>query len=289
MPERRRCVLLVFGDAVLSPTPVRGGSSSPDGPWAYDPRVALSSGKRLLLLALVASLCATAALAILILLFGDFGETEGRILATTAAISFFSLLSLPAAILLDQQRLLPLAWATLALAATAFVVAMTLVWGELESERRAKLLLTIAAYAIAATQTSGSASRTHPDDSPSVRALFLAAAVLVLVLATMATAAAWAEIDSETYYRLLAALAVANVLLVVLQPVLRRTTAADGQPAHRLRLVLADARERELELEARDFADAAAIAIATPSGAVGASCGSSGSSLPARGSAARPA
>jgi hypothetical protein len=42
--------------------------------------------KRVLVLAVIASLAVTAALAIGILLLGDFGDTEARVLATTFAI-----------------------------------------------------------------------------------------------------------------------------------------------------------------------------------------------------------
>lgn len=46
-------------------------------------------------------MCATAALAVAILLFSDFDETAGRILGTTAAISFVSVLALPASVLVE--------------------------------------------------------------------------------------------------------------------------------------------------------------------------------------------
>src|SRR5918999_677892 len=89
--------------------------------------------RRLLVLAVIASLAVTAALAIGILLLGDFGETEGRVLATTFAISVASLLALPGAQLLDQERAVPLAWATLVLAALAFVVFEYTIWTDEDS------------------------------------------------------------------------------------------------------------------------------------------------------------
>jgi hypothetical protein len=48
----------------------------------------IAPGKRILSLAVVGSLCATAALAIAILLFSEFHRTQGRILGTTALIAF---------------------------------------------------------------------------------------------------------------------------------------------------------------------------------------------------------
>ena len=53
-----------------------------------------SSGKRLVLGVVAALLSGAAALAIGILLFGDFGTTEGRILASTALLAGYGLLIL---------------------------------------------------------------------------------------------------------------------------------------------------------------------------------------------------
>lgn len=248
--------------SAASPQPRSVGATlGPDGPWAYDRRVDIPSGRRLLLLSLVASLCATAAIAIGTLLFGDFGDTEGKILATTAFVALYSLLALPAGILLDGRRLLPLAWTTLALAAVDFVLVQVLLWGAPDQETLGRIALTLGAYLVGCTQTSASASRLGPRDSTSVRALFAASTALVLVLATMVSVAVWAEVDRETYWRLLASLAVANVLLTVLQPVLRRMQGPDRLPPHRLGLTLSGGGEREVEVQARDFADAVARAV----------------------------
>ena len=89
-----------------------------------------SLGKRLFLWGLGGSLSVTALLAIGILLFAEFDELAGRILATTALLGLFSLLSLPAGVLLDQGRFAPLAWASLGLNAVGFFLAMLLLWQE---------------------------------------------------------------------------------------------------------------------------------------------------------------
>jgi hypothetical protein len=90
--------------------------------------VELSSARRLFLIALIASMCATAALAVGILLFSDFDETAGRILGTTAAISFFSILALPASVLVDRGVAPPLAWASLGVSAAGFALGLVLLW-----------------------------------------------------------------------------------------------------------------------------------------------------------------
>ena len=88
----------------------------------------MTFGRRLFLLSLVVSLCLTAALAIGTLLFGDFDENGGNLVATTAFLSLASLLALPAGVLLDHGRAPLLAWTVIVAAAAAFVLAELALW-----------------------------------------------------------------------------------------------------------------------------------------------------------------
>ncbi len=215
--------------------------------------------KRLLLLAVIASLAVTAALAIGILLLGDFDDTEWRVLGTTFAISVASLLALPGAQLLDQRRAVPLAWATVALAAVAFVLFEHALWTDEDSETAWKRVGTAAVFAVATTQIAALTSRLKADDRKSVGVLYFATVGLGLLLATLATTAMWKEIDSDVFYRVLAALAVLNAFLVVLQPLMRRLGGATE--SYRVRFALEPNGSKELELSGRDFAAALADGV----------------------------
>jgi uncharacterized membrane protein len=215
--------------------------------------------KRLLLLAVIASLAVTAALAIGILLLGDFDDTEWRVLGTTFAISVASLLALPGAQLLDQRRAVPLAWATIALAAVAFVLFELVLWTDEDSETAWKRVGTAAVFAVATTQIAALTSRLKADDRKSVGVLYFVTVGLGLLLATLATTAMWKEIDSDVFYRVLAALAVLNVFLVVLQPLMRRLGGATE--SYRVRFALEPDGSKELELSGRDFAAALADGV----------------------------
>ena len=215
--------------------------------------------KRLLLLAVIASLAVTAALAIGILLFGNFDDAEWRVLGTTFAISVASLLALPGAQLLDQGRAAPLAWATVALAAFAFVVFEHTMWTDEDSETAWKRVGTAAIFAVATTQIAALTSRLKTDDRRNVRLVYLVAVGLPLLLAVLAVTAMWKEIESVTFYRILAALTVLNVFLVVLQPLLRRLGGAPE--SYRVRFALEPEGSEELELSGRDFAAALADGV----------------------------
>jgi hypothetical protein len=185
----------------------------------------VTQARRLFFVALIASLSATAGLAIFFLLFAEFDQTTERIVLTTALLSLLSLFALPAGVLLDQGRYPGLAWTVIALSTVAFTLAMALTWGSWEDgddESLWKTLGAVAAFAAASSQAAMTTARRRPDDSPTVRFLYLASLAFAVVLAAMITAAAWREVDDESYYRALGAFAVADLFLVIVQSVARR-------------------------------------------------------------------
>jgi len=203
------------------------------------------SWKRLLLIGALASLSITAALAIVLLLFGDLGPTEGRILGTTLAISIYSLLALPGTILVERRVAVQLGWATIVLAVVAFVAAVVAIWEVLDEEPGWKLAGIATALAAAGTQVSALTTRRRRDDSPWVRRVYVVACGLAVVLAALVIVAILAEIeDAETFYRVLGALAVLNVFLIVLQPLLRRLGSA---PAEGLARVVLEGTPKQIE------------------------------------------
>ena len=219
------------------------------------------SWKRQLLFLTIVSLAATAALAIGVLLLGDFGHMEGRILFTTLVLSACGLLTLPAAVLLEQNRAPLLAGACISLTAAFFAAFELTLWTAEDSQDGWKAVGTLAALTVASTQISALTSRLRSGDRQAVRTVYASTVGLVLLLALMAIAAIWEEIEDVTYYRALAALVVLNVFLVVLQPLLRRLTHEENGAGYRVRIAAEPGGVEELELSGRDFADAVATAI----------------------------
>jgi hypothetical protein len=194
------------------------------------------SGRQVVFRLLALSLAATGLIAIGTLVFGQFDDTAGRILGTTGALAFFSLLTLPAGVLLDQDRHRVLAVGTITLAAFGLIAILSLVWrGGDESEQGWKLAASVTAFAVASAQAAAITSRRRMRDSQTITLLYWFATSAGLVLATLGTAAIWGEIEGSGYYRAVGALAVANVVAVLLQPTLRRL----ARTASSTRLVLA--------------------------------------------------
>jgi hypothetical protein len=219
------------------------------------------TGKRLVLLAVAGLLTAAAALAIGILLFGDFGSTEGRILATTALLAGYGLLTLPAAILRDQRRAAGLTAAIVMLVVAAASLTTVAVWTDEPPEALGKAIGALNGWLVAAVQPAALTLRRREHDPRVVRLLFAASSALVVALAVMFTVLLCAEIDSERYGRVFGALLVLNVLFVALQPILAR--ARPRAIVHRLRVTVAADESIDLTVEASDLAAAASKAIRT--------------------------
>jgi hypothetical protein len=217
----------------------------------------MPSGRRLFLLALLASLCVTGAIAIGTLLFAEFDDTAGRILATTALLALASLFGLPAGVLLDQGRARELAWAVIAASLSGFVVAMVVVWA-VDVEWLWKLAFTLGLAAGTGAQAAATTSRARVGDRRPLRVLYWFGIVLSGAVAVLGAIAGWAELqDAAGYYRVLGALAVGAVLASLLQPILRRMEA----PAERHQLVLT------LDSPASEEAVAAAVEALAKHGA----------------------
>jgi hypothetical protein len=217
------------------------------------------SGKQIVLLAVAGLLSVSGVIAIGILLFGDFGETEGRILATTGLLAAYGLVALPAAMLVDRGRLLVLAVVVLAVAVAGASLAVSAVWTGGPSDAHGKAVGTVTAFLLASVQVSALVLRRPEHDRTLIRRLFGVSSVLAVGIAVMFSLMLWAEFDSERYGRTLGALVVLDFVAVALQPTLSR--ARPTSTAIPLQLLLESDEVRDVEVVAPDLAAAAAKAI----------------------------
>jgi hypothetical protein len=183
--------------------------------------------RRILLVATIAALSLTALIAIVALIAAEFGETELRILATTAGFGFSTLLAMRGTVLLDQGRHQTLARAVIGFAALAFVVELWPVWINSDDSAPWKSYVCVIAVAVGLAQIAGMLGRRRASDPPSIRVLIWAGGICAAVVAAMAIVAALAEVDEAGYYQLFGVIVVLNVLAIALQPVVRRL----GTPA----------------------------------------------------------
>ena len=208
--------------------------------------------KTTLLLAVAVAMTAAAALAIGILLFGDFGGTEGRILLTTVLLAVHGALAVPAAILWDQRRLPGLAVACVVTVAVAAALNIGGVWLNGDSDTYGKLVGTAMLLALPTVATTALATRPR-------HRLFLPSVGLMYLSAALAIGAVWSQTQREGYFRVLGVAVVLAVLLVALQPLLLRVRRDEVDRP--LRVVDDTGRAVEVVVRADSLADAAARAI----------------------------
>lgn len=220
--------------------------------------------RRVLLIATVAALSVTALIAIIALVAGDFGDTELRIMATTAGFGLCALIATRGTALLDQSRHKTLARAVIGLSALAFLIELWVVWFDDDSEAGWKSYVCIIVLAVALGQLAGMIARRRDTDPPAVAVIAWAAGACAILLAGLGCIAALAEIDSAGYYQAFGVVAVLDILGIVLQPVIRRlgTPSANvtGGRAGGFTLVLAGGRRREHETHG-DLPDEVATAL----------------------------
>jgi hypothetical protein len=111
--------------------------------------------KRASLLALIASIAASALVGIGVILFGNFGELETKILLTTLTVSYASILGLACGAYLETRRgkVLPVTGIVMAIASA--ILWIILVWyGTIREDLFVKSLLSTTLFAVACSHLS---------------------------------------------------------------------------------------------------------------------------------------
>jgi hypothetical protein len=211
--------------------------------------------RRLLVRAIVAGLCITAGIGIVIVLSGSIDDTSGRILITTTAVSFFGLLAVPAGMLLERNRLSWLGRGSAALTGATFLLTLVVTWVHDVPQSLWRTWGVLGTLTLAAAQAAVVEARRRDTDSDGIRLLASLSMVSDAALAALGVGGILGSIDDGGYYRLIGAIAIVDVLLISVVAVLRRWSGPVGR-THRVRVD-----GRLVEAPGRDFAAAVANAI----------------------------
>lgn len=215
--------------------------------------------RRVLLLTVALLLSVSALLAIVVLLVGRFGSTEGRILGSTALLAAFGLIALPGVVLLDSERARRVALAGVASAAIASLLSLVAIWSRSSSDTLGRTVGSAAVVAVALSQVCALTARRDTGDPAPVRRLFAASCATATLAATLAVTFVWSDPHGTLAPRVLGAVVVLDLLLVALQPILAR--ARPGVVVHRFEIVLVSGERVAVSVEGGDIASAAARAI----------------------------
>ena len=226
---------------------------------------------RVLLIAVAGLLTASALLAVAILLAGEPGALEGRILATTAVLGGFGVLALPGAMLLDQGRARRLAATLLVLCPAGAALVLIPVWHDDPAAPLEKVMGTVVIAAGLVGQTAALVALRRERAPRVVGLLFVASVVLAAAVWILASLMIWADSGEAAAGRFLGALAVLDLLSVALQPILARARAVGVRA--RLRITTVAGATDEVTCNGRDLGIAVATAIRQAEDAGGAVAG----------------
>ena len=207
--------------------------------------------RRVFLYTLIGSVGLSALIGIGVLLFGDFGEFEIRVLMTTLVVTVTSIFGLACGAYVETGRGKYLPMAGIVLSIVAALMSFLIIWDALDdSEIFIKSFLTSTMLAAACSHIS-LLSLARLDRRFSWTRL--AAVVCVVLLCTILLYILWFEPagESDVIYRVLGVLAILLASVTVVTPVLHKlsSTNADADEIDALDKEIADLQERLKKLQ----------------------------------------
>jgi hypothetical protein len=186
--------------------------------------------KKRLLQTLIAALVTSALVGSYAFMFGDFGETEAKILLTTLSISYFSVTSLACAAVVERRKggLFGAALGTtgIAVSAVGFLLFVPGIWAELwDSDALAKTMIILAIFAFSIAQIC---LLILVPLKRSVLWVFYATAAVILGLATFASGMIIVDAGDEWVIRIAGVLGILDGCGSVVIPVLYKLGDRDG-------------------------------------------------------------
>lgn len=176
-------------------------------------------------------LALTAAVAIVSVLSGEFGETQFKILSTCFTISVASIGSMACAAFIERKKRIRLGVLGILLTISGATLLIVGLWSETQNEEFWKAAATVSVIAIGFVHAF---VLSFPELEARTQWVQRVAPVVIGLLAILIVLAIWLEIDSETYIRLTTVVSIIVVLNTVVIPILAR-----------IRKGLKETRERE--------------------------------------------
>ena len=177
---------------------------------------------RVALIALLGALAMNALIGIIIVLKGDFGDTEGKLLGTTFGLALFTVLAIPSTVQLGRGRFYALAGFGISVSVIAFILAVSAIWsdGAFEDVFLTKLMVTFGVMAFASNHA---ALLLLASATPKVIKVTLIATITMLVVIAVALiTSVWLEDLPKEIARPLTVFAILDVLGSMAVPMLSK-------------------------------------------------------------------
>lgn len=180
--------------------------------------------KKTFLISMIVSLSISALIGIFIFLFGDFGETEARMLLTTLTIGGYSLTGLYCSTLYEKKRAISLAFSGMAVSILGFLYTVLVIWEIIDLDIldnfKPLLMFIILAFSLA----HSCLLLLIKSEKPIIKNSLFATVGFIGIVALMLILLVFEAIDDpeEFYFRLLGVFAILDVLGTIVVPILNK-------------------------------------------------------------------
>ena len=182
------------------------------------------SPKRIALWFLIISVAISALLGIFVILSGNFGDFEARVILTTITVSSASICALAAGALWESRSARTLPGIAVVFAILAALLIITGIWTRINSEEFWKFCATIGVLAVATAQASlislaQLAPRFLWARIVNLLAIFFLAALIILIIHS--------NVTGEGLFKTMGATAILVAALTIMMPIFHRLSRAD--------------------------------------------------------------
>ena len=211
----------------------------------------MDSGRaRLVFLRLfVGFLIASAAVAILCVLNGEFGEFEIKVLITTFSISGASICSMSCAAFIEKRRNVSLGGLGILFSSMAALMIIFGAWFEVGWDGYWKTTVTFVVFGVAMAHAF---LLRLPDLDWQHQWTQMVSSISIGILSLQIVGALWGEIDEEAYYRMVAVVSIVVVLLTMVIPILMKMRKGEAGEADLLGAADAGGGERLVLVKRED-------------------------------------
>ena len=179
--------------------------------------------KKIFLITMIISLSISALIGVFVFLFGDFGETEFRLLMTTLTIGGYSLTGLCCSVLYEKRKLAPLALFGIVISVIGFIYTILLIWEFIdfwdEDSWKALIIFLVLAFSTAHSclLLLIKSNKSLVNIALSATLIFISIVALMLIIMVLN------EFDlGEFSFRLLGVFAILDVLGTIITPILNK-------------------------------------------------------------------
>jgi hypothetical protein len=180
--------------------------------------------KKTFLVTMIISLSISALIGIFVFLFGDFGETEFRLLMTTLTIGGYSLTGLCCSVLYEKRKFTPLALSGIMISVIGFIYTVLVIWEAIDLDNDFTWKALIIFIILAASTAHSCLLLLIKSEKSLVNGALSGTIIFISIVALMLIILALNEFDDvgEFYFRLLGVFAILDVLGTIVTPILNK-------------------------------------------------------------------